>query len=74
MSASHEMTFEEVAAHGAAMAAARTEDSFVAALAAYLKEVVERETDPYNKAALFVNGMFEGMRAELLKPSRGGPA
>ena len=74
MSASHEMTFEEVAAHGAAMAAARAEDAFVAALAAYLKEVVERETDPYNKAALFVNGMLEGMRAELLRCSRGGSA
>jgi hypothetical protein len=66
------MTFEEVAAHGAAMSAARTEDSFVAALAAYVKDVVERETDPYNKVALFVNGMLEGMRTELLKLSRGG--
>ena len=56
-----EMTPDEIIAHGAAIVAARTADEFVAALAEYVKDVVERETDPYTKIALFVRGMLDGL-------------
>jgi hypothetical protein len=56
-----EMTFDEIAAHGAAISASRTDDEFVTALSAYVKDVVERETEPYTKIALFVRGMLEGL-------------
>jgi hypothetical protein len=54
-----EMTSDEIIAHGAAIVAARTADEFIRALASYVKDVVERETEPYDKIALFVHGMLD---------------
>ncbi len=71
MTSSHEMTEDEIIAHGAAIAAAGTEDDFVKALSAYFKEVVEREADPYDKIALFVNGMLEGFRQARTRTEQG---
>ena len=59
MTAPGEMTFDEVATHAAVIATTKTEEAFVVAFAAYVRDVVERETDPYEKIALFVHGMLE---------------
>ena len=70
MTSSAEMTQDEVCAHGLAIAAAKTEGEFVSAFAAYARAVVERETDPYEKIALFVHGMIEGQREMIVTLSR----
>lgn len=56
-----EMNIDEITAHGAKIAAAQTDAEFINALAAYVKNVVERETEPYEKVALFVHGMINGV-------------
>ena len=60
MTVPKEMTLDEVATHALAIAAARTEEAFVVAFAAYVSDVIARETEPYEKIALFVHGMVEG--------------
>lgn len=72
MTSPGEMTFAEIAAHGLAIAAATTEAAFILAFADYVRDVVERETDPYTKIALFVHSMLEGHSAILLARCHGG--
>jgi hypothetical protein len=70
-----EMTQDEVVGHALAIAAAETKEAFVAAFAAYVQAVIKRETDPYEKIALFVHGMIEGQRetiTELVRWRGGG--
>ena len=77
MSIPVEMTRAEIGAHALAIAAAKTEGAFVLAFAAYVRDVVERETDPYTKIGLFVHAMVEGQRVmftELLRCNAGGAA
>lgn len=74
MSKLPEMTRDEVTAHAVAIAMSQAEGQFVVAFAAYVKDVVERETDPYEKIALFVHGMIEGQHAMLTKYRGGGAA
>lgn len=54
------MTMDDLAAHTVAIAAAKTKEAFVLAFSAYVRNVVERETDPYEKIALFVHSMLGG--------------
>jgi hypothetical protein len=71
------MTEEDLLQHTLAIAAAKDKNQFVAAFAAYVKDCVERETDPYEKIAGYVHGMVGGMRetiAELVKYRGGGTA
>lgn len=74
MTAPEEMTVDDLTAHGAAIAAAKTEEAFVLAFSAYVRDVVERETDPYEKIALFVHSMIGGAHEmiEALVRYRGG--
>jgi hypothetical protein len=67
-----EMTRDEVMAHAVAIGAAQDEDQFVAAFAAYVRDVIERETEPYEKVALFVHGMLEGQYETLIGLARRG--
>lgn len=70
-----EMTVQEVTAHALAIAATTTEARFVEAFSAYVADVVARESEPYEKVALFVHGMVEGLRetvAELMVYRGGG--
>ncbi len=60
-----EMTEEEVFAHGSAVSGATTEAEFKKAVAAYVQEVVERETDPYDKIAEFVWGFANSFKRTL---------
>lgn len=71
------MTTDEVMAHAVAIAAAETKEAFIVAFAAYVRDVVDRETNPYEKIALFVHGMVEGQRemiGELVRRRGGGTA
>jgi hypothetical protein len=73
--ASVELTRDEVVSHALALAAAETEEAFVKVFASYVRDVVERETEPYEKIALFVHAMVEGQRrtiAELVRLCNGG--
>lgn len=74
MTALVEMSRDEVTAHAIMIAAAETKEAFVAAFAAYVKDVIARESDPYEKIALFVHGMVEGQRETIaaLVQWRGG--
>lgn len=72
-----EMTPGEIAAHALAIATTKTEETFVLAFSTYLRDVVERESDPYEKIALFVHSMLEGHREmidALARCRRGGEA
>lgn len=72
-----ELTRDEVAAHAFTIAKAKTEEAFVEAFAAYVSDVVTRETDPYKKIARFVHGMVEGQQetyAELMRLRGSGVA
>lgn len=72
-----EITMDELAAHAVAIATAKTKETFVLAFSAYVRAVVERETDPYEKIALFVHSMIEGaheMIEALMRYRRGGSA
>ncbi len=72
-----EMTQEELAEHALAIATAQDEGQFVTAFAAYVRDVVTREKEPYEKIAGFVHGMVEGQRetlAELMRFRGGGAA
>lgn len=71
------MTYEDLAAHALKIAAAADKNQFVAAFGAYVQDVVTRESDPYEKIALFVYSMVEGQRetiAELMRYRGGGAA
>ncbi len=65
-----EMTREEIAAHALKIATADDKEQFVAAFAAYVRDVVEREEDPYEKVALFAHSMVDGHRAMIVELSR----
>lgn len=68
-----ELTEAEIMVHGAAIAAAQTEEAFVAAFAAYARDVLARESEPHEKIGHFVHGLLEGSRAMMgLLRSRGG--
>lgn len=71
-----EMTTAEVGAHTISIAAAETKETFVRAFAAYVCDVVQRETEPFEKISLFVHAMVEGQRETIttLTRWRGGGA
>lgn len=71
------MTSEDILRHTLQIAASASKDEFVAAFAAYVRDVVERETDPYEKIALFVYGVagrYHDTIDELVKLRGGGHA
>jgi hypothetical protein len=77
MTTPEEMTTAELAAHALAIATAKTKETFVLAFSAYVRDVVERETDPYEKIALFVHSMIGGaheMIGALIRYRGGGSA
>jgi hypothetical protein len=69
-----ELSADELSAHASAIASASDEEQFVEAFAEYVRDVVERERDPYEKVAGFVFHMMAGMRevVEAIATSRGG--
>ena len=73
MNSSYEMTFDDIAVHAAALAAALTEDDFIVAFATFAKDMSQndfaRETVLGRKLVLFADDMLEGLREEQLKRS-----
>ena len=77
MTASVEIALDELEAHAFAIAVAKTKEEFVTAFSSYVRDVVTRETDPYEKIALFVHGMVGSQREvirELMQLRGGGAA
>lgn len=67
-----ELTEAELMVHGAAIATAQTKEAFVAAFAAYVRDVLARESEPHEKIGHFVHGLLEGSRSmTALLRSRG---
>lgn len=57
-----ELTDEDLERHVARIARARDEEELVTAFADYVKDTVERESDPYDKIAKFMIGLLRGQR------------
>lgn len=74
MTPPEEMTLAELTAHGVAIATAKTKDAFILAFAGYVRDVIARETDPYEKIATFVHSLLEGAHEmiDVLARYRGG--
>jgi hypothetical protein len=73
-----ELTTEDLEGHVRAMARAETEEELVAAFAAYVRDSVEHETDPYDKIGRFFVSMLrsqlDAMGQMFARRTRGGVA
>jgi hypothetical protein len=73
-----ELTTEDLEGHVRAMTRAQGEEELVAAFAAYVRDCVERETDPYDKIGRFfasmLRGQLDAMGHLLARRTRGGVA